>query len=111
MKDKLILLDDFLDHLRRIEEFTIEGRDAFMEDEKTQFAVIRAYEVIGEIAKRLPSEFRDAHPKIDWHKVIGFRDFLAHNYEEIIIEFVWAAVADVPNLRLAVQTARNSLAE
>lgn len=80
-----------------------------MHDQKTQYAVIRAYEVIGEIAKRLPQSLRDAHPEIDWRKLIGFRDFLAHNYEEIILEFVWAAVEDAPSVRAAVAALLASL--
>lgn len=53
----------------------------------TQFAVIRAYEVIGEIVKRLPQTFTDEYLDVNWRKLAGFRDFLAHNYDEIIIDF------------------------
>jgi uncharacterized protein with HEPN domain len=65
--------------------------------------VVRAYEIIGEIAKRLPQALRDENPQIDWRRLMGFRDFLAHNYDEIILEFVWKAVEDLPNLRAAVE--------
>ena len=44
-----------LDYLARIERYTQAGRDAFNRDEKTQDAVIRCYEVIGETVKRLPT--------------------------------------------------------
>lgn len=89
-----------MDH---ISQFTAAGQAAFLTDEKTQFAVIRAYEVVGEIVKRLPESLRDANPHINWRRLMGFRDFLAHNYDEIILEFVWKAVEDLPNLRNAVQ--------
>jgi hypothetical protein len=89
-------------HIDMIGSFVSDGRAGFMSDPKTQFAVIRAYEVLGEIAKRLPAEFREANPQINWRRLIGFRDFLAHNYEEVILEFVWNAVEDLPNLRTAV---------
>jgi uncharacterized protein with HEPN domain len=46
---------------------------------------------------------RDANPQISWRQLIGFRDFLAHNYEEVILEFVWKAVEDLPNLRAAIE--------
>ncbi len=65
-----------------ISRFTADGREVFIGDEKTQYAVIRAYEVVGEIVKRLPQSLREANPQIDWRKLVGFRDFLAHNYEE-----------------------------
>lgn len=103
MKDIAPYLKDLLSHLQMVKDFTAEGRNAFLQDTKTQFAVIRAYEVIGEIVKRLPATFRDANPQIDWRRLIGFRDFLAHNYEEVILAFVWNAVEDLPNLSGAIE--------
>jgi uncharacterized protein with HEPN domain len=97
-------LRDMLEELDDVAAFTIDGKAAFMVDLKTQKAVIRTYEVIGEIAKRLPADLRAANPQIDWRKLITFRDFLAHNYDEIGLRFVWAAVEDVPKLRAAVDT-------
>ena len=109
MKDEVVYLEDLLAHLQRIGQFTIEGHDAFLTDEKTQFAVIRAYEVIGEIVKRLPQSLLDANPQIRWRQLIGFRDFLAHNYDEVILEFVWKAVEDLPTLKAAIETLLSAL--
>lgn len=92
-------LQDLQTYLDKAATFTHTGRDAFYTDEMAQFAVIRVYEVIGEIVKRLPPEFRNANPQIDWRTLAGFRDFLSHNYDEIILEFVWAAIEDLPNLQ------------
>ena len=89
---------DAISYLERIVRYTVDGHDTFLEDERTQDAVIRAYEVIGEIAKRLPQDVRENAPEIDWRKIIGFRDFLAHNYNEVILDFVWNAVEDAPRL-------------
>ena len=95
-------LRDMLHELDDIAEFTAAGKSVFLTDVKTRKAVIRSYEVIGEIAKRLPEEVQAAFPQIDWRKVIGFRDFLAHHYEEVILEYVWDAVEDLPSLRAAI---------
>jgi uncharacterized protein with HEPN domain len=54
-----------LEYLNNVEAFTTDGRQSFMNDRKTQLAVIRAYEVIGEIAKRLTQELRDTSQGID----------------------------------------------
>jgi uncharacterized protein with HEPN domain len=90
---------DLLQELDDIAAFTVEGRDAFMRDAKTQKAVIRSYEVVGEICKRLPDAVREDNPQIDWRKLITFRDFLAHNYDLIGLRYVWEAVEDLPHLR------------
>lgn len=58
MKSTRDYLNDMLDYLDNIQLFTADGRESFLDDRKTQFAVIRAYEVIGEIAKRLPEELQ-----------------------------------------------------
>lgn len=92
-----------LEHIDLVAEFTREGREAFMQNRKVQFAVIRAYEVIGEIAKRLPTELTASQPQIAWQDIKTFRDFLAHNYDRVRLDIVWAAVEDVPNLRSAVE--------
>jgi uncharacterized protein with HEPN domain len=109
MKVAKAYLADILLYLDRIERYTADGRDAFLSDEKTQDAVIRDYEVIGEIAKRLPNALRDANPGVEWRRLIGFRDFLAHNYEEVILAFVWTAVLDVPRLRAVIREIVNSM--
>jgi uncharacterized protein with HEPN domain len=97
-------LRDLLAELADITAFTAKGRDAFASDRMAQKAVIRSYEVIGEIVKRIPPEIRQTNPQIDWRKLAGFRDFLAHNYDRVIFGNVWSAVEDLPNLRAAVET-------
>jgi uncharacterized protein with HEPN domain len=109
VKDEQQYLQDMLEYLQAIEDFSVDGREYFLHDLKTQLAMIRAYEVIGEIVKRLPQSLRDSNPQINWKKLAGFRDFLAHNYTELILEFIWAAVEDLPNLRAAVAALLASL--
>lgn len=102
-------LRDLLDTIHLIKHFTEEGRDVFMQDLKTQFAVIRAYEIIGEIAKRLPDDLLSQHAHIPWLDIKGFRDFLAHNYDRVRLDIVWGAVEQLPDLCAAVEAMLNSL--
>ena len=102
-------LRDLLQELDDIIAFTVDGKAAFMEDVKTQKAVIRSYEVVGEIVKRLPDDFRNAHPQVNWRTLAGFRDFLAHNYDLIAQRYVWDAVEDVGQLRATVQALHDTL--
>jgi uncharacterized protein with HEPN domain len=96
-------LRDLLQELADIAAFTVDGEAAFAQDVKTQKAVIRSYEVIGEIAKRLPTDLRDAHDQIDWRKLITFRDFLAHNYDKVVLRYLWDAGEDLPKLQAAIE--------
>ena len=95
-------LHDLLAHITYIEQFTTSGENAFMADRKTQFTVIRAYEVSGEIVKRLPKELLAEQPSVDWRRLVRFRDFLAHNYDRVVLNNVWAGVEDLPSLRRSV---------
>lgn len=92
-----------LQELDDVAAYTVEGKAAFMRSSIIRKAVIRSYEVVGEIAKRLPEEVRHRNPQMDWRKLIGFRDFLAHHYEELILEYIWDAVEDLPVLRAVLE--------
>ncbi len=65
---------------------------SFKTDDKTQFAVIRCLEVIGEATKRLPDSLRDTNPEIPWKAMAGMRDRLIHGYDVVDPEIVWITV-------------------
>ena len=104
-------LNDLLIQVKDIEEFTQGGRDFFLRDRKTQNAVARCYEIIGEIVKQLPDELLSKHPEIAWQDIMRFRDFLIHSYHRVEYDFLWAAVEDLPFLREAILALHRDVAE
>lgn len=73
--------------------------DDFIEDLRTQGAVLYHIEVIGEVVKRLSFSFRDEHTAIPWASIAGMRDNLIHDYADIDLNLVWDAVKQgVPEL-------------
>ena len=62
---------------------------AFIADERTFDTVIRNLQVIGEAVKNIPQETRDLAPEIEWRKIAGLRDILAHAYFQIDNEIIW----------------------
>ena len=76
----------------------------FSKDPKTQDAVIRNFEIIGEAVKRLSEDTRQNVSQIPWRQFAGFRDVLIHQYDTIDISEVWLTVInDIPVLKEAVR--------
>jgi uncharacterized protein with HEPN domain len=91
---------DMLDAARTVEQL-ICGLDfaQYSNDRRTQLAVERSFEIIGEAAGRVSALFRNAHSEIPWRQIIGQRNVLIHEYGEIKQERIWKAVREnVPQL-------------
>lgn len=101
MKDRdRLFLGHVLSAINSIESFTAEGQNAFMGDSKTQSAVIRQLEIIGEAVKNLSPELTGAETAIPWRQIAGTRDRLIHAYFSVDLDSVWAMVEqDLPTLK------------
>jgi len=89
-RDPRLYLEDILEAIAQIGEYT-SGFDyaEFAQDRKTQDAVVRNLEIIGEAAGRLQEEVKAAAPDIEWRKVVGLRNILAHQYFGVSLPVVW----------------------
>lgn len=83
-KSDIVYLKHILDSLKLVLEFT-QGmaQQDFLSDKKTQDAVIRNFEIIGEAVKHVSTEFRDRYADIEWKKIAGMRDKLIHDYIDV----------------------------
>ena len=88
-EDKAVLLDIF-HAMERIILYTskLEYSD-FLSDIKTQDAVIRNIEILGEAAKLLSDEMKNELPDIPWKDISGTRDVLIHDYFGVNLDIVW----------------------
>jgi len=95
------ILEDIIDSIERIKAYVENmSYDEIMTDLKTQDAVIRNIELIGEAAKQLPNNFTIAHSDIPWRAIAGTRDRLIHHYSGVNFDIVWAVIVnDLPSLR------------
>ena len=75
--------------------------DAFIEDIKTQDAVIRNLEIIGEASKSLSKDFKLKFNEVEWNEIGRMRDKLIHHYSGINLDIVWSIIKnDIPNLKI-----------
>ena len=102
----------YLDYLEDIHEAMtvacrfVEGMDyaSFVDDRRTNFAVIRAIEIMGEAAKNVPADVRERFPEIPWQDMSRMRDKIIHSYFGVQLEVVWDTVsADIPSTLPAVK--------
>jgi uncharacterized protein with HEPN domain len=80
-RDYRDFLNDILAAIRSIITF-VEGMtfDAYLEDEKTRYAVMRGYEIIGEAVRHLPDELKVANPDVPWAEMAAMRNRIVHGY-------------------------------
>ncbi|MCF7935482.1 MAG: DUF86 domain-containing protein [Synergistales bacterium] len=92
-RDYLLYIDDILEAIQRIRSY-VEGMDqsGFSADRKTQDAVVRNLEVIGEAARHVPAPSDGSGTEVEWRKIKAFRNVLAHEYFGVNVEIVWDVV-------------------
>jgi uncharacterized protein with HEPN domain len=109
----MLRVSDYLEHI--IEAIDRIGRYVddmievdFLEDEKTQDAVVRNFEIIGEAARNIARHhpaFAAAHPEVPWDVMYTMRNRVAHGYFKVDYEIVWRTIhSDLPALRAQVSS-------
>ncbi len=71
-----------------------------MNDYKTQDAIVRNIEIIGEASKKLSSGLKKKYQDIPWKMIAGTRDILIHDYFGVNIDIIWEIITnDMPELK------------
>ena len=105
-RDPRVLLTDIDQAGADIQLFT-DGMDstAYAADARTQAAVERKFEIIGEAVNRLHADHPELANRIpEMRRIIDFRNYLAHGYDHIAPRLVWLyATSNLLELRRVVQ--------
>lgn len=104
-------MQDYLAHIveaiDRIDRYVDDMTElSFLSDEKTQDAVVRNFEILGEAANNIEKQhpaYARVHADVPWALMYTMRNRVAHGYFKVDYELVWKTIhADFPELRAQV---------
>ncbi len=82
-----------------IHTFISDGEDDFHHNKKTQYAVLRALQILAESTQRLSPELKGEYADVDWRGIAGFRNVLVHDYFGLNSVRIWEIIEnDLPIL-------------
>ena len=108
-----LYIQDMIEFSGKVLSYT-EGLDQkrFIAGTLVYDATLRNLELIGEAATHVPGEVREAHPEIQWRRIIATRNRLAHSYLGMDDDVIWDIIqTDVPNLLPALRNGLNTINE
>ena len=117
-KADALRIPDYLEHIieaiDRIDRYLADMDEiAFLNDQKTQDAVVRNFEIIGEAAHNIESyhaAFAATHSEVPWSAVYAMRNRVAHGYFKVDLEMVWKTIhTDLPELRVQIKRLRQQI--
>lgn len=104
-KDKTNI-EEILYAIFHIEDYlkTISSLEELLENNLIYDAVQMNFILIGEAAKRISQEMKTKNPEIDWKGIIGYRNFVVHEYFGVDIKVLWGAITyEIPKLKSELQ--------
>jgi uncharacterized protein with HEPN domain len=108
-KDDLLCFN-ILEAANSIIEFTKEFNnvDDWKNNKLHYDATMMNFIVIGEMTTKISEEFKDENPDIEWHKMYGFRNIMAHDYFGIEERLVWDVIqTHIPVLKIQIEKILN----
>lgn len=107
-----LFVQDILEHIETMERFTTGiSYEHFEADIKTNLAVVRCVEVVGEAAKNIPQAIKEKYSRVPWRYLTGMRDKIAHFYFGIDLKRVWeVATIKLPPLKPLIQQILDDMA-
>ncbi len=110
-KQDIVYIQHILECIDRIQDYTQNGKDSFINESLVQDGVLRRLQTMAESTQRLSDDLKDSITNVNWRALSGFRNVLVHNYlGGIDLERVWDAVAnDLPSLEQAMKEVAEQL--
>ena len=99
-----LFIEDIVESMNRIEQY-LSGmsHQDFLSNQMVIDAVIRNIEIIGEAARNIPEDIRNAYPAIPWKRIIGLRNIAIHAYFGIDLDILWKILTEsIPEAKIEI---------
>ena len=94
-RESRLLIEDIIENAESIFEFVGESSyKEFINDKMKVYAVVRAFEIIGEAAKLVDEKTKADNPLVEWQLMTDFRNLLTHHYFGIEYEILWRTIKE-----------------
>jgi len=105
LRNDLIRLHHILDAAREAVSLAQGRSRKDLDIERTlNLALVRLLEIIGEAARGVSADMREAHSEISWKKMSGMRDRLIHGYFNVNLDIIWQTVTqDLPPIIVQIE--------
>jgi len=90
-----LLLNDITENAEAVFQFIGDSDyEEFVNDKMKVYAVVRAFEIIGEASKLVSVDVKSANPLIEWQLMADFRNILIHHYFGIDYQILWQSIKE-----------------
>ncbi len=87
---------DMAEAIREMQQFMAGVSEAeYLETLWLRRVIERNFELLGEAARRVSTQFQQVHPEVDWRNLVGLRNIIAHRYEQVDHEILWDIINTV----------------
>jgi len=77
--------------------------DELRKDILRYYGIVKNIEIIGEAARMLTDDFKQAHPEVEWRNIAGMRNFLVPEYFNVDEETVFDVLhSEIPELKKSI---------
>ena len=80
------------------------SQNQFAQNQTLQRAFVRSIEIIGEATKKIPDDFKQKYPRVEWKAIAAMRDRLIHGYFGVDYDIVWDVLTNkIPILQQQIE--------
>jgi uncharacterized protein with HEPN domain len=99
-KDDWVYVGHMLDMCQQALDISLgKEKPGYDQDITLRLALTHLIQVIGEAAQHVSEKFKQSHPEVPWHEIIGMRHRIVHDYLNVDEDVVWQVTKeDLPSL-------------